>query len=77
MCENKPQKSTDGMMQRPVLDNIVSKAIYSLEVLRVKIMAEKPSEENGGWSGEQRAWANDDTLAQKVFLADPPHLAFF
>ena len=66
MCENKPQKPTDGMMQRPILDNFITKAIYSLEMLRIKVMAEKPSEENDGWSGEPRAWANDDSLAQKV-----------
>lgn len=65
MCENK-DKPVDGMMQRPVLDNVVTKSIYSLEMLRVKMMAEKPNEENGGWNGEPRAWANDDSLAQKV-----------
>jgi hypothetical protein len=56
----------DGMMQRPVLDNAVTKAIYSLEMLRIKMMKEKPTEENGGWEGEPRAWANDDSLAQRV-----------
>lgn len=50
MCENS-KKPTDGMMQRPVLDNIVTKGIYSLEMLRIRMVKEKPTEENGGWKG--------------------------
>ena len=65
MCDS-GKKDSDGMMQRPVLDNAVTKAIYSLEMLRIKMMKEKPTEDNGGWEGEPRAWANDDSLAQKV-----------
>ena len=68
MCEKK-DRPVDGMMQRPVLDNIITKSIYSLEMLRIKLMAEKPGEENGGWNGEPRAWANADSLAQKVHTA--------
>ena len=65
MCDDS-KKPTDGMMQRPVLDNIVTKGIYSLEMLRIRMMKEKPTEENGGWEGEPRAWAQEGSLAQKV-----------
>ena len=104
MCDAN-KKPDDGMMQRPVLDNLVTKSIYSLEMLRIKVrharlpggallhvyvgsckrglltlppthppaslhavqmMKEKPTEENGGWEGEPRAWADDDSLAQRV-----------
>jgi len=30
------------------------------------MMKEQPTEENGGWGGEPRAWAEDDSLAQRV-----------
>mmetsp|Transcript_65866 Transcript_65866/g.106804 ORF Transcript_65866/g.106804 Transcript_65866/m.106804 type:complete len:243 (-) Transcript_65866:118-846(-) len=66
MCDGKDKKDSDGMMQRPVLDNVVTKAIYSAEMMRIKMMKEGPTEENGGWDGEPRAWANDNSLAQKV-----------
>jgi hypothetical protein len=68
MCSNDSGNKKDemGMMQRPVLDNVVTKSIYSLEALRIKMMKENPSEENGGWNGEPRVWANEDSLAQKV-----------
>ena len=60
--EDGNKKDEMGMMQRPVLDNAVTKALYSLEALRVKMAKETPSEENGGWSGEPKEWANEDSL---------------
>mmetsp|Transcript_63264 Transcript_63264/g.131625 ORF Transcript_63264/g.131625 Transcript_63264/m.131625 type:complete len:248 (+) Transcript_63264:1-744(+) len=53
-------------MERPLGDNIVTKAIYSLEMMRVKASSETPSEENGNWDGEPREWAEQNSVAQRV-----------
>lgn len=56
-------------MERPVLDNLVTsfvKAVETAELGRVSAAAETPSELNGGWAGEPRAWANDASLTQRI-----------
>lgn len=39
-------------MQRPAADNIITSLIYTVEMARVKLMSEKPSEGNGYWEGK-------------------------
>lgn len=56
-------------MERPVLDNLVTslvKTVETVELGRVKAAAESPSELNGGWAGEPRAWADDTSLTQRI-----------
>lgn len=60
------EESKKVSMKRPLGDNIVTQAIYTLEMMRVKAQSETPTEENGNWGGEPRAWAEDDSLAQRV-----------
>jgi len=56
-------------MERPLLDNLVTsgvKALEAAELGRVSAASETPSELNGGWSGEPRSWAEEDSLTQRI-----------
>eukprot|EP00403_Amphidinium_massartii_P030136 CAMPEP_0178401636 /NCGR_PEP_ID=MMETSP0689_2-20121128/16407_1 /TAXON_ID=160604 /ORGANISM="Amphidinium massartii, Strain CS-259" /LENGTH=471 /DNA_ID=CAMNT_0020022469 /DNA_START=117 /DNA_END=1532 /DNA_ORIENTATION=+ len=61
--------SSGPVAERPVLDQLITsgvKKIEELELSRVKAMSEKPSEENQGWSGEPREWADSGSLTQNI-----------
>ena len=45
-------KDSEKTMQRPAADNIITSLIYTVEMARVKLMSEKPSEGNGYWEGK-------------------------
>jgi hypothetical protein len=46
------EKDSKKTMQRPAADNIITSLIYTVEMARVKLMSEKPSEGNGYWEGK-------------------------
>lgn len=58
-----------AVTDRPWFDQFVTssiKAIESAEIQRVRLSSEVPSENNGGWTGEPREWANDTSLTQQI-----------
>lgn len=68
---NSDATAKTATMERPLVDQMVVagvKAVESAEMARVKASSENPSEENGGWSGEPREWADKDALTQKISI---------
>jgi len=56
-------------MERPLLDNLVTslvKTVETAELGRVSAVAESPSDLNGGWAGEPRAWADEASFTQRI-----------
>lgn len=63
------QKVLRRAQSKSALDDLITtgvKGIEALELSRVKAQSEVPSEANGNWSGEPKAWAEDRSLVQQV-----------